>query len=140
MKEKFSDYESVGYLSEEGKFLFKVKNAELKESKNGDPMWVFEVEAEEGKSTIYHSLAPKARWSFNNLIKACFRMRTKEQIKAFECDYETIGQELVGKTFLGNVEEDVYTKIVKRPTDDGEFVEDEEERVSYKITSYEIPN
>ena len=67
-------------------------------------------------------------------------MRTKEQIKAFECDYEEIGQQLVGKTFIGNVEEDSYTKIVKRPTDDGEFIEDEEERVSYKITSYEIPN
>ena len=140
MKEKFSDYESVGYLSKEGKFLFEVTSAELKESKSGDPMWVFGVKSDEGQATLYHSLNPKARWSFNNLIKACLRMKTQEQIKSFECDYETIGQDLVGKTFVGIVEEDSYEKPVKRLDDNGEFVNDVETKISYKVTSYEIPN
>lgn len=140
MKEKFADYEGTEFLSKEGKFLFEITSAELKDSKNGDPMWVFGAKSDEGQTTLYHSLNPKARWSFNNLIKACLRMRTKEQIKSFECDYETIGQELVGKTFIGNVEEDTYEKPIKRLNDDGEFVNDVELRTSYKVTSYEIPN
>lgn len=137
MKEKFSDYESVGFLSKEGKFVFTIKSAELKESKSGDPMWVFEAESEQGKTTIYHSLAPKARWSFNNLIAACFRL-SKEEKKTLELDYEEVGQELVGKTFVGVVEEDCYEKAVKVPQDDGTFKDDIEVRVSYKITSYEM--
>lgn len=140
MKEKFADYESVGFLKEEGEFLFTIEKAELKESKNGNPMWVLECKSDEGQTTLYHSIEPKARWSFNNLIKACLGLRTKEQIKAFECDYETIGQDIVGCQFIGVVEEESYTKVVKRMTDDGEFVEDEEERTSYKVTSYKIPD
>ena len=103
MVEKFSDYESAGYLSQVGEFEFEVKSYELKDSKAGNTMAVFEVEAPEGQTTIYHTLSPKARWSYNNLIKACLRLDTKEKIEAFECDYETVGQQLVGKKFIGVV-------------------------------------
>ena len=64
MVEKFSDYESAGYLQAEGEFVFEIKSYELKDSSKGTPMAVFEVEAPEGQSTIYHSLSPKARWSY----------------------------------------------------------------------------
>ena len=136
MIEKFSDYESAGYLSEEGTFEFEVKSYELKDSKNGNPMAVFEVEAPEGQSTLYHSLNPKARWSYNNLIKACLKLITKEDINKFECDYETVGQQLVGKKFLGTVECETYEKEIKKPLDDGTFETGYETRESYKIKSY----
>ena len=138
MIEKFSDYESVSFLNKEGKFVFTIKTYELKDSaKTGNPMAVFEVEADAGKTTLYHSLNPKARWSYNNLIKACLRLDTPEKIKEFECDYETIGRELIGKKFVGNVEEQTYTKEIKVPLDDGTFEDGVEEKVSYKITSYD---
>jgi len=136
MIEKFSDYEG-GFLKEEGTFEFVITNYELKDSKNGNPMAVFDVKADEGTTTIYHVLSPKARWSYNNLIKACLHINTKEKIKAFSCDYETIGQELVGKRFLGNVECESYKKEVKKPQDDGTFIDSIETKESYKITSYE---
>ena len=138
MIEKFSDYESVGFLAKEGSFVFEVKSYELKESKSGDPMAVFEVESEEGKTTLYHSLSPKARWSYNNLIKACLKLDTKEKINSFELDYETVGNQLVGKKFVGNVEHEVYQKQIKVPQDDGTFVDGVEEKDSYKIKSYDF--
>lgn len=136
MKEKFSDYEGQQYLSQEGEFDFEITAAELTDSKKGDLMWKFDVKSDEGTSTIYHSLNQKARWSFNNLIKACLNLNTREKINAFECDYETIGQELVGKHFIGVVEAESYIKEVKKPNDDGTFDTVEEERTSYKIKSY----
>lgn len=139
MIEKFSDYESVSFLDREGEFVFTIKTYELKDSaKTGTPMAVFEVESDAGKTTIYHSLNPKARWSYNNLIKACLKLDTPEKIRAFECDYETIGKDLVGKQFLGRVEEEVYSKPVKVPQDDGTFEDGIEEKTSYKIKSYGI--
>lgn len=138
MIEKFSDYESVGFLSEAGEFIFEVKSYELKDSKAGEPMAVFEVESDHGKSTLYHTLGVKARWSYNNLIKACLKLDTKEKIDAFECDYETIGKDLVGKKFVGIVEHETYTKQIKIPQDDGTFVDGVEEKDSYKIKSYKM--
>lgn len=61
MVEKFSDYESVGFLSKEGEFEFEVTDYELKDSKNDNMMAVFNVKSDEGRATIYHSLNPKAR-------------------------------------------------------------------------------
>ena len=136
MVEKFSDYESVGFLSKEGEFEFEVMDYELKDSKNDNLMAVFNVKSDEGQSTIYHSLNPKARWSYNNLIKACLKLNTKEKIDAFSCDYETIGNELVGKKFIGTVKEETYQKQVKVPLDDGTFDTTEETVDSYKIKSY----
>ena len=136
MVEKFSDYESVGFLSKEGEFEFEVTDYELKDSKNYNMMAVFNVKSDEGQSTIYHSLNPKARWSYNNLIKACLKLNTKEKINAFSCDYETIGNELVGKKFRGVVEEQTYEKQVKIPLDDGTFQDGVEEKTSYKIVEY----
>ena len=136
MVEKFSDYESVGFLSKEGEFEFEVTDYELKDSKNDNMMAVFNVKSDEGQSTIYHSLNPKARWSYNNLIKACLKLNTKEKINAFSCDYETIGNELVGKKFRGVVEEQTYEKQVKIPLDDGTFQDGVEEKTSYKIVEY----
>lgn len=132
MVEKFSEYEG-GFLSKEGEFEFTIKGAELKDSKSGDPMWVFECTSPEGSTTIYHSLKDKARWTFNKLIKAC----TKGNPPA-ELDYMTYGQQLVGKTFIAKVVEDSYTKEVKKQNDDGTFSTSEEVRTSYKIdtTSY----
>lgn len=135
MIEKFSDYESVGFLSQEGEFEFEVTDYELKEGKSG-PMAVFNVKSDAGQSTIYHSLNAKARWSYNNLIKACLKLNTKEKIEAFSCDYETIGNELVGKKFIGTVKEETYQKQVKVPLDDGTFEDGVEEKISYKIIAY----
>lgn len=136
MVEKFSDYESVGFLSKEGEFEFEITDYELKDSKNDNMMAVFNVKSDEGQFTIYHSLNPKARWSYNNLIKACLKLNTKEKINSFSCDYETIGNELVGKKFRGVVEEQTYEKQVKIPLDDGTFQDGVEEKTSYKIVSY----
>ena len=135
MIEKFSDYESAGFLRQEGEFEFEVMNYELKDGKSG-PMAVFNVKSDAGQSTIYHSLNAKARWSYNNLIKACLKLNTKEKIEAFSCDYETIGHELVGKKFIGTVKEETYQKQVKVPLDDGTFEDGVEEKISYKIISY----
>ena len=136
MIEKFSDYESAGFLSKEGEFEFEVIDYELKDSKNGTPMAVFNVKSDEGQSTIYHSLNAKARWSYNNLIKACLKLNTKEKINAFSCDYETIGHDLVGKKFIGTVKEETYQKQIKIPLEDGTFEDGVEEKISYKIVSY----
>ena len=87
---------------------------------------------------MYHTLDPKARWSYNNLIKACLhdQLDTPEKVEAFELDYETIHNELVGKHFIGHVEIESYTKEVKVPLDDGTFDTTEETVDSYKIKSY----
>lgn len=138
MIEKFSDYESAGYLSQEGEFEFEVKDYELKDSKAGNAMAVFTVEAPEGQSTLYHSLSPKARWSYNRLIKACLKLDTKEKIEAFELDYETVGRQLVGKKFIGVVTCESYQKEIKKPLDDGTFETGYETRDSYKITEYKM--
>lgn len=136
MIEKFSDYEGVGFLSQEGEFEFEVVDYELKDSKNGTAMAVFNVKSDAGQSTIYHSLNSKARWSYNNLIKACLKLNTKEKIEAFSCDYETIGGDLIGKKFIGTVKEETYQKQVKVPLDDGTFEDGVEEKISYKIIAY----
>lgn len=136
MIEKFSDYESAGFLSQEGEFEFEVMDYELKDSKSGTSMAVFNVKSDAGQSTIYHSLNAKARWSYNNLIKACLKLNTKEKIEAFSCDYETIGHDLVGKKFIGTVKEETYQKQVKVPLDDGTFEDGVEEKISYKIIAY----
>lgn len=135
MIEKFSDYEGQEFLSEEGEFEFEIKSCELKDSAKGTLMAVFEVSSEHGKTTIYHSLNPNARWSYNNLIKACLKL-SPEDVKSFECDYELIGQELVGKKFLGDVECQTYEKQIKIPQDDGTFEDGVETKESYKIVAY----
>ena len=136
MVEKFSDFESVGFLDKEGEFVFTIKEAEVKDSSKGTPMVVFQVESDEGKSTMYFSLDPKARWNYNNLIKACLKLDTREKIQAFECDYFVIHNQLIDKKFVGDVVAESYDKIVKKPLDDGTFDEVTETKTSYKIKSY----
>lgn len=136
MIEKFSDYESVGFIDKEGEFVFEIVDYELKDSSKGTPMAVFNVKSDEGTSTIYHSLNPKARWSYNNLIKACLKLDSKEKIAAFECDYELIGAQLVGKKFVGIVTAESYDKEIKIPQDDGTFITDTVTKESFKITEY----
>ena len=136
MIEKFSDFESVGFLDKEGEFVFEVKEGELKDSSKGTPMIVLQVESDAGKSTMYFSLEPKARWNYNNLIKACLKLDTKEKIQAFECDYQTVHNQLIGTKFTGTVEAESYDKIVKKPMDDGTFEEVTETKTSYKIKKY----
>ena len=138
MIEKFSDYESVGYLNQEGEFVFEITNAELKESKAGNPMVVLEAKSDAGQTTLYHTLSPKARWSYNNLIKACLNLNTKEKIEAFECDYETIHNKLIGTKFLGVVECETYKKEIKVPLDDGTFETGTETKESFKVKSYKF--
>lgn len=135
MVEKFAEYESKAFLDCEGSFVFEIKAAELKDGK-ADKMVVFEVESDKYKATLYHSLSPKARWSYNNLISACLKL-TPEKRKTFELDYETIHNKLIGKKFLGNVEVQAYKKIEKVMLDDGTFGEQEIVKDGYKITSYE---
>lgn len=136
MIEKFSDYEGNTYLNTTGDFEFEITSYELKESKSGNPMAVFEVKSDAGCTTLYHSLNPKARWSYNALIKACLKLDTKEKIAAFELDYETIGQQLVGKKFIGHVEADSYDKEVKVALDDGTFQNTVVTKDTYKIVEY----
>lgn len=100
-------------------------------------MVVLTVKAPEGTTTIYKSLVPKARWSYNNLIKACLHLNTIEKINNFQCDYMTIHNDLIGKKFIGTVVEDVYNKEVKTPLDDGTFQTEIVPTKSYKITTYE---
>lgn len=138
MVEKFSDFEGSQYLSEEGEFEFTIDSYELKAAKSGNDMAVFEVSSDAGKSTIYHSLNPKARWSYNKLIKACLHLDTPEKIKNFELDYAVIGNELVGKKFIGTVECQQYEKEVKVPLDDGTFDTTTEVKDSYKIIDYKM--
>ena len=138
MVEKIADYEGTEYLKEAGEFEFEVVDYELKDSKNGDPMAVFTVKSDKGQTTLYHVLTPKCRWSYNNLIKACLKLDTKEKIQAFECDYELVGQQLIGKKFMGTVEEQTYEKAIKIPQDDGTFIDGKEEKTSYKIVEYNI--
>lgn len=136
MIEKFSDYEGTKFIDEEGTFEFTVETAELKESSKGDPMVVLSVKAPEGTMTLYKSLVPKARWSYNNLIKACLNLDTREKIEAFTCDYMTIHNDLIGKKFLGTIEEDVYNKEVKTPLDDGTFQTEIVPTKTFKMVSY----
>lgn len=137
MIEKFSDYEGGQFLNQPGRFVFTVENAEIKDSSKGDPMVVLTVKAPEGTMTLYKSLVPKARWSYNNLIKACLHLNTIEKINNFQCDYMTIHNDLIGKKFIGTVVEDVYNKEVKTPLDDGTFQTEIVPMKSYKITKYE---
>ena len=134
MIEKFSDYEN-GFIEQEGEFIFTVENAELKPSKAGTPMAVFSVKSDAGRSTIYKSLDPKARWSYNKFIQACLNLSPEER-RTFELDYETIHNQLIGKSFIGKVVKDYYTKEVKVPTAEGTIETEEVESVSYKIDSY----
>lgn len=138
MIEKFSDYEGQGFLNKEGIFEFEVMEAEVKDSSKGTPMVVLTVKSSEGQSTLYHSLDPKARWSYNNLIKCCLNLNTKDKIMTFELDYQTIHNQLIGKKFLGEVERQTYTKQIKKMNDDGTFSDAEETKESYKIVSYDF--
>lgn len=138
MIEKFSDYEGSTYLNTEGEFEFEITDYELKDSKNGNPMAVLQAKSAAGQTTLYHSLNPKARWSYNRLIKACLKLDTPEKIAAFECDYELVGRELVGKKFIGVVKCETYEREVKRPNEDGTFTNDLEVKESYKVTDYSI--
>lgn len=138
MKEKFSDFESQGWINKEGKFTFEVKDYELKQSASGNDMAVLTVESSEGQSIIRHSLAPKARWSYNNLIAACLRLDTPEKKAAFELDYATIGHDLKGKKFIGEVKKELYQKEVPVMNDDGTVTRGLEEKESYKIVNYEM--
>lgn len=136
MIEKFSDYESAGFLNQTGEFVFEIVSAELKDSKAGNPMVVLEAKSDVGSTTLYHSLNPKARWSYNNLIKACLKLNTKDKIQAFECDYEIIHNKLIGTRFVGVVECETYQKEIKIPLDDGTFETGTEIKDSYKIKTY----
>lgn len=138
MVEKFSDFESAGFLNKEGKFVFEVVSAELKMSNAGNEMVVLECKSDEGQTTLYHSLSTKARWSYNNLIKACLNLDTKEKIEAFECDYQLIHNDLIGKKFMGTVECQTYEKTVKKPLDDGTFEEAVETKESFKVVQYDF--
>lgn len=138
MVEKFSDYESVGFLNQEGKFEFEITDAELKASSKGTDMIVITAKSDAGQTTIYHSLNPKARWSYNNLIKACLKLDTKEKINAFECDYSIIHNQLIGKKFIGVVKCESYTKTVKIALDDGTFEDREEVKDGYKVVDYKF--
>jgi hypothetical protein len=138
MIEKFSDFEGMGYLDKEGEFVFEVTEAELKDSRAGTPMVVLTAKSDAGQTTLYHSLNPKARWSYNKLIKACLNLDTREKIESFECDYELVHNQLIGKKFIGVVECQQYDKEVKKPLDDGTFETVIETKDSYKVVDYKF--
>ena len=140
MVEKFSDYEGMQFLNQEGTFLFEVTDGELKTSSTGNPMIVIGAKSPAGTTTMYFSLTPKARWKYNNFIKACLKLDTPEKIAAFELDYELIHQKLIGTTFMGTVECETYEKEVKVPSPDGDgtFVNTTETKESYKIVEFDF--
>ena len=140
MIEKFSDYEGTQFINQEGTFVFEVTDGELKTSSTGNPMVVIGAKSPAGSTTMYFSLTPKARWKYNNFIKACLKLDTPEKIAAFELDYELIHQQLVGKQFIGNVACETYDKEVKVPSLDGDgtFITTTETKESYKIDSFEM--
>lgn len=137
MIEKFSDYEGGNFIDKEGEFNFEIKSAELMDSKSGNLMVKFDLQAPEGSATVYHVLTPKARWTYNRLIGAALAL-TEEQKKSFELDYETIHNQLIGKHVLATVNAESYIKEIKVPLEDGTYQTSEEERVGYKVdtTSY----
>lgn len=137
MIEKFSDYEGGNFIDKEGEFNFEIKDAELMDSKSGNLMVKFDLQAPEGSATVYHVLTPKARWTYNRLIGAALAL-TEEQKKSFELDYETIHNQLIGKHVLATVNAESYIKEIKVPLEDGTYQTSEEERVGYKVdtTSY----
>lgn len=137
MIEKFSDYEGGNFIDKEGEFNFEIKDAELMDSKSGNLMVKFDLQAPEGSATVYHVLTPKARWTYNRLIGAALAL-TEEQKKSFELDYETIHSQLIGKHVLATVNAESYIKEIKVPLEDGTYQTSEEERVGYKVdtTSY----
>lgn len=135
MKEKFSDYEG-GFLQQEGEFIFEITDAEIKQSKKGDDMVEITAKCPAGTTVLRHSLLPKARWSYNNLIKACLHLNTPEKIESFECDYHTIHNDLIGKKFVGDVIAEKYNKEVKTMNDDGTFDTQYVPSISYKVVSY----
>lgn len=135
MIEKFSDYEGTQFLDREGEFVFEITDAELKESKKGEPMVVFTCKSEAGQTVIYKSLSPKARWSYNQFITAVLNL-TAEDKANLELDYMTFHNNLIGKKFLGIVEEECYEKEVKVPREDGTFETSYEDAVSYKIQKF----
>ena len=131
------DYEGTQYISEEGTFIFTVKDAEIKDSKAGNPMVVFTVQSDHGQATLYFPLTDKAKWKYNKFIKACLKFDTVEKYRNFELDYELIHNDLIGTKFLGTVECESYEKTVKVPTDDGRFETKIEDSISYKITDFD---
>ena len=135
MKEKFSDYESTKYIDVAGEYAFTVKTCERKMSAKGNAMEVFGVESAQGSTSIYMSLNKEARWKYNAFIKACLAL-TPKQVQTFECDYNEIGQTLIGKRFIGVVKAEQYEKEVKEANDDGTFDSHMETRTSYKIDDY----
>ena len=140
MKEKFTDFESVGFISKPGKFVFDVKSYELADSKAGNPMAVFTVANKlEGQSTLRFVITDKARWKYNNFIKACLHdeLDTPEKIEAFEWDYAVDGKRLVGKQFVGTVVAEKYDKEVKKLLDDGTFDTAIETVDTYHIDKFE---
>mgnify|MGYP006931957082 CR=1 FL=1 len=137
MIEKFADFEKSQYLDKEGTFTFTITNAELTATKKGDQMWKFECDSDAGKTTLYHAILPTTKWSFNKLIAACLNL-TPKQKQTFELDYETIGRQLIGKSFDGTVEQDTYEKEIKVPNDDGTFSTTTETKTSYKIKKYDV--
>lgn len=135
MVEKFSDFEGGNFIDVEGTFVFKVVEADLKDSKNGNLMVVLDVQAPEGKTTLYHVLSKNTRWSYNKLIAACLKLTPEEKAK-FELDYETVHQQLIGKSFVGIVEAQSYDKETKVLQPDGTYLNDTETKTSYKIVEY----
>ena len=149
MIEKFSDFESAKYLDKAGTFVFTVKNYELKESKTGNPMAVFTVEAAEGTSTLYFPIIDSCKWKYNMFIKACLyeKLNTPEKVASFTLDYDTIGRELIGKKFTGTVDEDsmlhvrllsatypglTYIVVYYRSLDGSDYLYDYGSKLSYK--------
>lgn len=137
MIEKFSDYEGMNFLAEAGTFEFTIDEAEIMESKSGNTMIKFSLKCEKGMINVYHVLTPNARWTYNRLIAAALKL-TEAQKKTFELDYETVHNQLLGKTVIADVIEDTYEKEVKKPLPDGTYETGTETKVSYKVdtTSY----
>lgn len=135
MVEKFDDFEGQNFLDKEGTFIFEVEDYELQPSKNGGyDNAVFTFKCDDGTIRQWHSLNPKARWTYNKLIKACMKDKTPKEL-----DYSTFGNELIGKKFKADVELQCYDTEVKVPRDDGTYESKIVTKENLKVvsTSYE---
>lgn len=136
--ETFEDAFGGEYLNEAGTFNFEIVEANLKESKNGDPMIEVVLKCDKGQTKDYFVLTDRAKWKYKQFIALAFGYTSKEALIAdgFSKDLETVHNEIIGKKVWGKVEEETYIKEVKVANDDDTFDTKQEERVSYKIKQY----
>lgn len=136
--ETFEDAFGGEFLNEEGTFQFEIVEANLTESRNGDPMIEVLMKCDKGQTKDYFVLSDRAKWKYKKFVALAFGYTSKEALIAdgFSKDLDTVHNELIGKKVWGVVKKDTYEKEVKVAKDDDTFETVMEERTNYKIKDY----